>query len=367
MVSVPRNTEIWKKCLQKLYDEYKDVPMWAAGSDELRFVDFVRICIARIEREKPLIDRNTWKENCINARMQAMLLDKEVAEKIGVVRGAINKVEYNDPNSPRGKCVTIKSVRNYLEAFSYIYLENPYILLGVEPRITLDDLYSCEKGTDSFSKYVQYYIELKGEKHEADDGNRTSDETRASLSTNEKMEVMKQCLMISPLAMSDRIEADLFAEYIGSRYLHQLITQEDEYVQYVLRLLKLRHTTAKYCYDMFLQIPAIRHAIKNVHFSTKQLYSGNTPRYLDLLRSISAVTAEEERAILLENLKQLDYRLDYFRGCFPEYITLIGKMLLVPPKIQTLFFAILRDGGIFTRPNVFFNFDTLKNIDLNND
>ena len=349
---MPRKRDDWDRALERLKNEYAFIELWSMGDDVLYYVDFVELCIERIKRSNPYIKEKTWKENCRKARENSMLSDTNAAKKIGVSRGAINRVERIDKGKDEDETVKIESIVCFLQAFSIIYLENPYSLLGIEPEITTEDVLSCQSGTDLLSKYMNSCIMLKENALKIQARNKGTDETTVCLSLNEKAQVIKKCMTAIHAQMFGNTETDKYMEYISRRYVCHLVLKNDEYVQYVVELLRLQHKTAEDYYLLFQQFPAIKEAIKNVSLPKGYPSIGHQPKSVEILRNLSTIVPEEERQSIIKKIYQLDSGLKSFQNTFPEYIEFVGKMLLVPPVIQELLLRLLRDAGLFNRSNV---------------
>lgn len=350
---MPRKRDDWDRALERLKNEYAFIELWSMGDDVLYYVDFVELCIDRIKKSNPCIKKKTWKENCRKARERSRLSDKDVADKIGISRGAIYKVERICEEKDETEAVGIDSIVRFLKAFSLIYLENPYVLLGIEPEITIGEVLSCQSGTDILSKYMNSCIMRKENVLKIQARNRGADEATVCLSLNEKAQVIKKCLTAIPAEISGSTETDKYIEYINHRYICHLVLQNDEYIQYVVELLKLQHKTAKDYYSLFQQFPAIKEAIREANLPEGYPSIGNKQESVEILRSLSSIAPEEERKSVIKKLYQLDSGIRSFQCIFPEYIEFVGKMLLVPPVIQELLLRLLRDAGLFNRSNVF--------------
>ena len=281
--------------------------------------------------ENPVFRVRDWKENCKRARERVKFTQVELAERLGVTHGAIQKLERISVGNVEKKQTIEEEICYYLEALAYVCRENPYKLLGVEPQVTVNDVVRCQDSTDILANIVNSHIfEMeKALRLQAEESNDGSAET--TLSMEQKIQVMKNSICATPAALLGSAEVHAYVEYILYRYRRYLEGEDLDYVQDVAQLLALQHKAAKDRMELFEKLPTVRKAVNEAELPEEDF---------------SQLCALKHDEAAYHQYSKLFVDLIGLQDSYPLYIVYIGKTLLAPQGIQELLHIILRDGGL---------------------
>ena len=328
---MPRSRKSWEEKLALLRTEYSYMEFYLGNGKPENYVEFVSACIDRIIRENPVFRVRDWKENCKRARQRIKFTQVELAERLGVTHGAIQKLERINVGDVEEKQTIEGEKRYYLEALSYLCRENPYKLLGVEPQITANDVVECQKSTDILSNIVNSHILAIEEMLHLQAIEENGGPAGITLSMDQKVQLMKNSICATPVTVLGSTEVHDYIEYILYRYRKYLSGEDLEYVQDVAQLLALQHKSAKERMELFEKLPAVRKAVSEAELPEEDF------------SKLCAIKGDEAA---YHQYSKLFVDLGGLQDSYPSYIVYIGKTLLVPHEIQELLHIMLRDGGL---------------------